>query len=337
MPEDIDNFSITLLDVAEYSSWNEFVYNSPQGTFFNTTQWAEILTAVFNRKYQILVCHKNNRLVGGSLFFINKKFNIRMITPVALYPYSGPLMYHPVDEKPQKTISNQLQIVNRILSFFKQYYAFFIFDTSFLIPDTRAFQWANCTVEPMYNYIINLNDKNSLMLGYNQSVRKKIKQAQDLNPEVIESDDFTTFVDQYINSYKRRHMVPLIAKKDLQHFLERALKLQQLKLFYIRLNNKITSGRVILIDNKTVYDLLAGGIDDRGVGATYLLHHVIQNIATKYQYLDFLGAAHAQIEQFKRGFGGELVHGFRITSPLKFPISTLLKFRTYFLQRRRVL
>jgi len=336
MPQDLDNYSISILREIEYPLWDEFVADSPQGSYFNTTQWAEILASVFKRKYQILVCYKNKQIVAGILFFVNKKFMFKMITPVALYPYNGPIFYRPVDEKYQKTINNQLEILKRIITFLKKHFTFFVLNTSFLLQDMRAFQWAECSVEPIFNYIIDLEKNGNLSTRYNQSVRKKIRQAETLNPEIIESEDFNTLIDLYIASYRRHKVKPLISEKELFHFFKKAISLAQIRLFYVKLDGKITSGRVIVIDKNTVFDLLAGGVDTRGLGATYLLNYILQNVAAGHKYFDFLGAAHEQVEQFKRGFGGDLLHGFRISSPAKFPISNLVRIRFTSLKRRRI-
>jgi hypothetical protein len=50
---------------------------------------------------------------------------------------------------------------------------------------------------------------------------------------------------------------------------------------------------------------------------------------------DFLGADHEQIEHFKRGFGGELLHGFKISSQPGFPLSWLLNLREQVHKRKR--
>ena len=97
------------------------------------------------------------------------------------------------------------------------------------------------------------------------------------------------------------------------------------------------AGRLVVIDNMTVYDLLAGSEDKTGFGSTFLVAKILEKFAETKECFDFLGADHPQIEQFKRGFGGDLTQGFRITNKTKKPLSWIIGIYRKYLYRERVI
>jgi len=337
MGEEAKNPSVSVLPSAEYQTWDKFVRDSPQGNLFHTITWVDILSRHFKRKYQILIIRWNDQPVGGCLVFEHSRFGQPMITPVPLYPYSAPLLYRPVDEKPQKTIANNLQIATALIVFLNQRYGLWILESSYLFTDMRAFQWAGFEITPRYTYLLELKEQQELEEGFSQSLRKKIRQAREMQPAVLISTDPAEFIRHYLASYKRHGLKALLAEKDLLKLLPDLLSLPQVKLFYLQFQNRIVASRIIVVDQTTIYDLLAGSIDETGLGSAYLLAHILDSYAAQNYRFNFLGADQSQIEQFKRSFGGQLVHGFLITKPVRFPLSLLLKMRKYTLLKRRVL
>ena len=101
---------INEIQKSDSALWNSFVDSSPQGTFFHTTTWADIISSTFGRSYNIILCMRNEQPVGGMIFFPHKKLIWKMITPTAFFPYCAPIFYRPVDEKSQKTIQSKLNI-----------------------------------------------------------------------------------------------------------------------------------------------------------------------------------------------------------------------------------
>ena len=119
--------------------------------------------------------------------------------------------------------------------------------------------------------------------------------------------------------------------------MKSVITLPNVKLFYVAAQGKIKSARLIVEDNQTIYDLLAGSDDDRGLASVYLVNHLLTTYCQSHQNFDFMGADHPEIEQFKRGFGGELRQGFRISGSVGFPLSLLVKLNEYRLNKIREL
>jgi hypothetical protein len=337
MSESNVSFKIVEIQKSESTLWNTFVQNSPEGTLFHTTTWADIIASTFNRTYHILLCMKKEQAVGGMIFFAQKKLFWKMITPTPFFPYSAPIFYLPVNEKSQKTIHNHLHITASIEKYLRDNYDYWVLDLSPDSKDVRSYLWKGATVEPVYTYVISLTKKEDILKNLNQSTRKKLKQAEKQKLVIKESTDTTFLVDLINKSYRRHGMRPLVSDDQLKTFLKSVINLDQVKLFYLEKNSNVTAGRLVVVDKLTAYDLLAGSDDHTGIDSTYLVVSILLKLLGTVKYFDFLGANHPQIEQFKRGFGGELTQGFRITNETKIPLSWIIKLYRYYLHRERVL
>jgi len=261
----------------------------------------------------------------------------RMITPTAFFPYCAPIFYLPVDEKSQKTIHNHLNITASIEKYLRKNYDYWILDVSPRSKDVRSYLWQGATVEPHYSYVVSLKNKEDIFNNLSQSIRKKIKQGDNQKLVVMESKDTSFLVDLINHSYHRHGMKPLVSEDHLKTFLNAVIDLDQVKLFYLENNGIIIAGRLVVVDKYTAYDFLAGSDDHTGIDSTYLVASILDKLAGTVQHFDFLGANHPQIEQFKRGFGGELVQGFRVTNKVKLPLAWLVEIYRYGLQKERIL
>jgi hypothetical protein len=311
----------------EFSLWNDFVNKSPQGSFFNTTQWANLLADTFNRPYQIIVLKNDQEIVAGIIAFIHSKLMFRMVTPVPLFPYNGPVLADHTGLKYQKIISRDIEYINRLTDYFIKEFHFFTWQTSPLLNDVRAFQWKNCRAEPTYSYRLHVNDWNSCQAAFNQTVRKKVRQAERDNYKFKKSDAKSSFLNLYSQSYLRHNMQPLIKEEILDKFLDKILKLPQVHMYEIDKDSQCLAGRIIVQDGLNIYDLLAGSDDPQGNASAFLVYKILELFSQDEFVFDFLGADHPRIEEFKRGFGGKLLPGYQITGPVGFPISWIIKMK----------
>lgn len=335
MAESKRSSKISVIPTSDFARWDKFVSTSPQGSFFHTSRWANIIKTAFHRDYEIVCYIKNGQIVGGMIFFYHHKLFWNVITPTPLFPFTSPLFYRPADEKRQKTTHNQLTITSQFIIYLREHYRYWVLDTPAHSIDMRAFQWQGASVEPHYTYKVVLKNIDDLLLNFSQTVRKKIKQAESMNCTVYEERTPDILVDLVNSSYSRHGIKPLIKTNALRSVLENALDLEQVKLYTAKINGKIKAARLIVVDQNTIYDLLAGSDDPSGVGSTFLVSYILKTYLKSHNYFDFMGANHPEIEIFKRGYGGELVQGFRISNKVKIPLSWLVRFRQYQFQKKR--
>ena len=330
-----DSRQITFIEEKQYPLWDEFVMSSPQGSFFYTLAWATALQNTFRRSFKIAVCHKKELWLGGTLYFINKKLGIPLITPLPLNFYNTPLFYKPENEKYQKTLAHMAEISNDFINFFTANYPIWILTSPPETEDIRAYQWQDCDVTPAYSYVLDLKNGDDPSNRYSQSVRRKLNQSKKLESKIDENTDTGPFIDLYRQSYERHRIKPLISNEQLAILLSNLMKIPEIKLFYLSINDRIVAGRIICKAKNRVYDILAGSVDKTGIGSVILMNYLINRYQSSCISFDFMGAGHPQVEQFKRGFGPQLVHGFNITGPMKFPYSLLYKYQLSALRGRR--
>jgi len=280
---------------------------------------------------------QNHQWLAGCLTFERRRFGQSLITPLPLYPYSGPLFYLPQDEKPQKTIANYHKLSTIFINYLNHKYLFWQLIGSYQWTDVRSFQWAGCSIEPSYTYLVDLDELPKMEERLSGSLRKKIRQAKEKSYMISISTYPTEFMRLYIESYKRHHMKPWIPAGILSGLLPDLLALPQVKMYYLQSQHQVITGRIIVTDYNMIYDLLTGGADESGQASAYLLSHIFESYCSQNLKVNFLGADHPQIEQFKRSFGGYLVHGFRITRLVRLPGSLLLRERRSYLSRKRQL
>jgi hypothetical protein len=333
----VNNVEIEYLDESEFPLWDEFIKSSPQGTFFNTSVWLKILESVYYRQLKILVYKKNQEIVCGINYFENKKLFWRLITPVFLLPFNGPLFNFISDQKPQKSISDKLDFVQHLLKKLKSDYNFIQLNVHQTIGDLRAFTWNDFKTEPEHTYLCKLKNENELIAGFNQSLRKKIQKGKQQNFQISESSDAEKFIELYQSSYNRHGLNPPISKATIKPLIKKILSLPNVRLFFLKKTEKNLAGRIVVEDGKTIYDLLAGSIDETGITSSFLVAEIMKKYAGKFAQFDFMGADHAEIEKFKRAFGGELINRFKVQNKPGFVLNALIKIRqSDELKRRKI-
>jgi hypothetical protein len=272
-------------------------------------------------------CRRNQEILSGVNFFENKRFVWRFITPVFLQPFTGPLLKLVVDAKQQKIIADQLNYVQLLLKQLKSDYNLIQLNTFQTFQDLRAFTWNDFLMEPEHTYICSLENENILFNNFNQSLRKKIQKSKEKNLKYVESNDIELFINLYDSSYNRHGKNPPISFGELQSLLKKIIVLPNIHLFFIKKDEKCLAGRIIMEDKDTIYDLLAGNIDETGLASSYLVTEIMKMYVEKFTYFDFMGADHPEIEKFKRAFGGELVHRFKVQGRVGLFLNLLLKIR----------
>jgi len=320
-------FDLEYFSESEYSNWDEFVKTSPQGSFFNTTKWLEILSFVNHRPFTILASKTKDKISGGIVFLENKKWFWNMVTPVYLLPFNGPIFENSGEAKYQKTIADHLKISRELINRLKKDYDYIALKTHYSQNDMRSLQWSNFKVEPTYSYLIELKSGENIAANFNQSLRKKLRKSELQNIRFIENYELDSFVSLYKYSYHRHTMTPPLSENVIIKLISKIMQLENARMYFAEIEGKKTAARIVLEDGLTIYDLLAGSDDQSGLASSFLVAEIMKIYAEKYHYFDFLGADHPEVEQFKRGFGGKLVHGFYATSMPSFILSQLLKIR----------
>ena len=309
-----NQYTIRELKTSEHHTWDKFVRNSITGTLFHLTSWADTIKFVFKRPYIIVALIKNDIIISGILYW-PKEGMISSITSATLTPYQGILHTRSTSEKKSSVNADIQKRTDLILDHLCEKYAFIEFPLSIGITDTRYYKWKNFTPVPVYTYIIELNSNKEITKHFNQSLRRKINLSNKQNLSVVlskESSQITRFI---IDSYKYHNTTPPVNSRNLQSFLDKIIKNNLGRIYYLNKNDEFVCGLVILHDENNIYALFSGmNSKYRDSQYTQYLHSSILLLPEfKGKKFDFLGANSLQFEQFKRSFGGNLQVFFRVT------------------------
>jgi hypothetical protein len=234
---------------------------------------------------------------------------------------------HSPDAKPQKVIADQIEFLQQMLSRLKKDYDLIQLKTHYSLKDLRAFIWNDFQLIPEHTYICKIENEQTILNGFNQSLRKKIQKAKDQNLLVYESNDLNTFSDLYFLSYKRHRKIPPVSKEYFEHLIQNIIKIKNVNMYFVKKEEKILAARIILKDHTTIFDLLAGSSDESGLASSFLVAEIMTMHAGEFSNFDFMGADHPDIEKFKRAFGGELIHRFKVQNTPGIILNLLLKIR----------
>ncbi len=323
------------LNENDYPLWDSFVESSPQGTFFNGTRWAKLLSKIFGRPFRIIAAKNNGQISTGMLLFEHSRFGYRLSTNMPFYPYSGPLFAVPGDEKRRKTIARRMENSEALATFLAAHFDFYQFRSHFSFTDLRAFQWTGHQLQPHYTYLLPLSGDGGHEANFSQSVRRKYRKLQEQGAQIITSVDPDTIGKLYGLSYSYHGISPPVSEKKIGALVREISGWPETFIRAVEINNSIKACRVIITSGASAFDCIAGSDHSDADASTWLLVRMLEELSGKCTKFDFLGAGHPQIEQFKRGFGGELKCGFEVENIPGFPLNSLLMLQRYKTRKRR--
>jgi len=313
MPE----FTLRRFVEVEYEDWDRFVAASPQGTVFNTSRWACVVSEVFGVHHDIYGVLRNDNLIGGISLFHKRKFGLNIMTRIPLTPYSGILFFQPSDQKYQKVITEQKEIAELILHELERRFQFVQLSFHPSVQDVRVLQWRGWHLNPQFTHINKIDDIEKLWEGLSSSVRRKIHRAEEKNFSVVEKDTPSLLLTLQEESYRRNGLKPILPHSIFDQYCNALLKNKMLRIYSIfDSKGNVHSERAVVLWKNCAYDWIAG-TDPRLLeeNTTHLLvWEIMKRLSAEgYTTFDFLGANTPYIVDFKQSFGGELKNYYEAT------------------------
>jgi len=275
-------------EITDFSEWDAFVEESPQGTIFSLSKWLKLFDLPFN----IYGVYQNNNLIGGMANFDK---------PAPLTPFQGILLKNNPEMKCVSQMSLSNMISKELLS-----YAPPEFYNHYTFPDIRPFKWAGWSCDIRYTYVVDLTDLEKLWNGLEKQTRYEITHtAKDylcwLTP------DSGYFDILYSETFKRKGLERPV-DSDIIHKLCFNFNAG---IFCSATADSVGSMAVIIEDSKRAYYIL--GASEEGHTSSLTLWTAFQNLA-KYgvKEIDLVGANSESIALFKRGFAGKLLPYFGV-------------------------
>jgi lipid II:glycine glycyltransferase (peptidoglycan interpeptide bridge formation enzyme) len=258
---------------------------------------------------------------------MEKKLSLNILRTPPFTPFIGPNLN-------LDTLRNTTRIekIKKIISAMVDYLENYKYHIIFLslnrdIIDTMPFIWKKYKVTPLYTYIIDLNLTETIIWNNMTTERRKnINKSLKDNLTVEKTYDYTLAKELILKTFLRQN------KKIDTFYLDKILfnfaQENNSFCFITYLQEKPISAAFCLYDSHTAYYLLGGydtELKHHGAGALALWKAILYAQELGLKSFDFEGSVVPSIEQFFRGFGGNLVPYFSVTKAL-LPLEIILKF-----------
>lgn len=293
------------------------------GTVFNTRAWLSI----FGGKVQLFGLYSGgDNLVGGFHLYKQRKFGLNIYRNPPFTPLIGPCLQVKAT-KHVYAMGIWKEALSSIATFIEKLpYAVVSFSLDRKVVDTQPFYWRKFKVMPGYTYVLNLRKDEAVLKGdMSSSLRNDLRKAQKDRLEVKKSDDLNQVQSLVMKTFSRQDMK---TSDYLGRVLFQFANESNSFAFITYRNGRPSAGAFCVYDNRTAYYLL-GGYDHEnkhhGAGPLAVWSSIQYAKDLGLEWFDFEGSMVPQVEQFFRGFGGELVPYYRINKA-KLPLETLLKF-----------
>ena len=319
-----------ILSKSFMKGWREFVNVHPNGNFFQTPDFVDLINSVPNYKAKV-ISHKEKNKIKGILAYTEQKegSGIKGYFTNRCIVYGGPLVLN--GEKEDKIARSLLEKLK------EQTGAIYIefrnlFDTSNL---KNTFESCNYSYKSHLNYIVQIPstiEENLRLLHSSRrwEVKKTLKSgARIIIPSSI--DEVREFYQILHSLYKQKIKKPLPPWPFFKDFFQ---KQDVGKYFFVKVKGQIIAGVMCPIYQKTIYELYLAGIDGvfKNIYPSVLATWAPMEYATKngLKHFDFMGAGKPDndygVRKFKSKFGGKEVEYGRyilINKPLLYNFGKL--------------
>jgi hypothetical protein len=301
---------VKTLEPHQYSQWDIFVDQSPQGAVFCYSWWLEAIT---KSNFKILAIIENDKIVAGIPLALDSqnKINIPPLTRTL-----GVLYKKQEYQSKRKQTSTERKWLSELLKHMPlDNFVQMCMHHNF--TDWLPFRWNGFMQTTRYTYIINYESRrvDDLWNNLEQENRRIIKRANENGIRIEITDDFDLIYQYQSLSYERQGFKFRIPYNDLK-LLDDAIKKRGNRVIFkaIDKTNQVHTVIYIAFNKKSAYGLL-GGSDAkfRNLGGhTLVIWEAVKYFSDKVEYFNFGGSDIERIEAHIRGFGGTLTPYFHI-------------------------
>ncbi|MDX9758014.1 MAG: GNAT family N-acetyltransferase [Bacteroidota bacterium] len=284
---------------TQQDTWESLRSASVEATVFTSARWLTTLAAVFNRDPAALVAMRGDRCLAGTPLLTHQRGPLRVAAPLPITLYAG------IVRTPLAT-----EALVPLLAAIEQRYHFVSLGARWSDEDHRILRTRGWITRSRQTLHVRLGDSQAVWEGYSQSLRRKLRHIPD-GGFVLDHDPSTaTIVAMFEQSYRRHGVRPPLPPSALERWLHELRECGLAHCFAaLHPDGRPAAVRVVLRDDATVYDWLAGA--DLAVAPSashWLVHHILERFSSQGCTLfDFMGANTPGVVDFKRGFGGTAV------------------------------
>lgn len=299
---------IEQLQVKDFTKYDKAV--DSYGSIFNSREWLNL----FGDNVRIFCIYDNSRRILGGFHISKKKIGFNSIlTNPPLTPFIGPFIVNR-----SRTIYKKNTYRKKVLTMIaerlrKEKASLQIYSLDRHIKNTMPFSRNKFNVWPRYTYRINLADSiENIKAAMSDSRRNDITRANrdSIKNELTQDIEILTNLIEQSSNHKKLDNLEL-KRKIMDCFVSKHNSITSVSYK----NGKPIAAAFCLHDRTTAYYMFSGyDREDRhhGAGPLTIWNCITEAKRRGLKYFDFDGSVVPELENYFRGFGGNLVPFFRI-------------------------
>jgi CelD/BcsL family acetyltransferase involved in cellulose biosynthesis len=283
------------------AEWDTIIAKSPHGTLFHSWNWLKITEKHTRMKLFPLIGKKGNTTIGAFPLFFQKTGPIRMVfspPPHASVFYLGPVLIgcNPLLQEKWESIYTDFQfsMENYITKNFNPNYTYFALSPH--LQDPRPFSWSGYTINPNYDYTIDLSKGiDDLFQSLDRKQRVALRKAKEkgMQFEIGGKEEFEKVLDLMEIRYAEQGK---ILNTQRQFFLDLYDSYKDiLKIFVVKIDNEIVTGSIRLDYRDTLFGWFGNSRPKNRISPSpnhFLFWETIQYASEHgYKYYTTMGAA----------------------------------------------
>jgi hypothetical protein len=318
-------------------TWLHIHQRQPHVPIFASDKWLCIIENAFGFQAQVLTAATRSGVEAAVPLLGRQRFFLRVSPPPPITLYNGFQSIHRQDaENPDAELPAAAAAILGAIATRYHFVSLALPIDCEVIDVFRKHRWELTARQTIR---IDMPDFDTVWKGYSQSLRRKIRRAEEHQLRMVETNDAGAVASMYSLSYERHAKHPPIPASVVCAWL-RALSEQRIARMYTAVlpGGAILAARAVIPDHDTVYDWLAGAdLAAADISASHWLVSAIQRRFAEegFRTFDFMGANTPGIVDFKRSFGGETVP-YHIATYYRSPmIKTVESLRNNIRRRKR--
>lgn len=213
------------------TEWDEFIHNTPGGTFFHLYDWLKITAEKTGYQLLPVTVKEKKEITAVAPFFIKKTAGITLcFSPPSKMstPWAGPVFKHRFD-RPNKIHKKTAVIIEEIHKFLVEEIGvdYINITTTPELVDVRPFKWYKYKTLPLYTYMVDIKNPENVYHNFEKKIKREINSTEK-NTEVSykyhDRKYYYLILDEVKKRYKEQGMKFSISDTILKKVLESDLK-----------------------------------------------------------------------------------------------------------------
>lgn len=283
----------------QQDTWERLRAASVDAPLFSGVPWLTTLADAFDRDPSAVIAMHGDECLAGIPLLTSRRGPLRIASPLPITLYAGVL------RTPQAS-----RALVPIFESIERRYHFVSLNARWDEEERLILRARGWTTYDRLTLHVKLGDTQALWAGYSQALRRKLRRIPDGGFR-LDTDPPTRVIGaMFERSYSRHGIRPPLPVATLERWLQELRVLDLVRCYAaLQPDGRPAAVRVVLRDDQTIFDWLAGADPAVAPSASHwLVHQLLEHFSLEgYTVFDFMGANTPGVVDFKRSFGGTAV------------------------------